>query len=162
MYNYCTTLPLNPFTVVILIIRASGVWMSNIYQLTSGVTRRGGLHHEWEFAAPEEEQKEVEAAVVPPQRQGALHLHSPWGEGAQSLPHQPQNLHTLLAEEEYSHCIYPPLFQVHDKYLTTHPLFPLFPLSHKGILCALALSLCFCWQVWALRCFVPLKAWTIY
>lgn len=38
---------------------------------------RGGLHHEWQPAAAEEEQEEVEATVVPPQRQGALHLHSP-------------------------------------------------------------------------------------
>lgn len=45
--------------------------------IRSGLTGRGGFHHEWQPAAPEKEQEEVEAAVVPPQRQGALHLHSP-------------------------------------------------------------------------------------
>lgn len=48
-----------------------------LFLFFTGGPGRGGLHHEWQPAAAEEEQEEVEAAVVPPQRQGALHLHSP-------------------------------------------------------------------------------------
>lgn len=63
------------------------VWVLHVlFCFFTGGPGRGGLHHEWQPAAAEEEQEEVEATVVPPQRQGALHLHSPWGEGAQSLP----------------------------------------------------------------------------
>lgn len=87
--------------------------MSNKLQSSAGVTWCGGLHHEWEFAAQEEEQKEVEATVVPPQRQGALHLHSQWGEGAQSLPHQPQTHSHIIATQakKYSYCLYPALLE---------------------------------------------------
>ena len=83
-------------------------------RISSGGACSGGLHHERQPAAQKEEQEEVEAAVVPPQRQGALHLHSPWGEGAQSLPHQPRNFHTLsLSLKGISSQPLPILFLLH-------------------------------------------------
>lgn len=63
---------------------------------SSGCSCCGGLHNERQPPSSEEEQEEVEAAVVPPQRQGALHLHSSRGEGAQSLPAPAPKLSWLL------------------------------------------------------------------
>lgn len=83
--HFCPLSPHSPWCVFL-----------NVSYISPGNAWRGGLHHERQPTAPEEEQEEVETAVVPPQRQGALHLHSLWGEGAQSLPHQPQkHSHTL-------------------------------------------------------------------
>lgn len=117
----------------------------------SGGTCRGGLHHERQPAAPEEEQEEVEAPVVPPQRQGALHLHSLWGEGAQSLPHQPQNSHDHSITEAFLHslCLSFVFFtsgQPSAELLNTVPTVQPFLLgttlcvTNEGILCALSVS----------------------
>lgn len=126
----------------------SGLCASKVSHISSGGSYGWWLHHEWQPAAPEEEQEEVEAAVVPPQRQGALHLHSPWGEGAQSLPHQPQNSHTHShyhsVTETLPHNLFFYPFSLIQKCLTL--IFPLYCLSSRAPmkgLCALSDSALF-------------------
>lgn len=57
-------------------------WNCHCY---TGDSVGGGLN-QWQSTAKQEEQKELEETVVPPKRQGALHLQSPRGEGKYALP----------------------------------------------------------------------------
>ena len=67
-----------------------------------GVSGGRGLYDEWQPAAQEEEQAEVEEAVVPPERQGALHLHKSGGEGPPCLNTSPDT-HTRINSLAHSH-----------------------------------------------------------
>lgn len=64
---------------------------------------RGRLH-QWDSAAEQDKQKELEKTVVPAERQGALHLPSPRGEGKHAIPF---DLHsTQWHAEVFMHIVY--------------------------------------------------------